>query len=136
MVAMAVPMVKSVFQNYQLRSAVSYASGTIQSTRYQALQNGYPFQLVLTAAGSTMQIQNDKAIAGAWTNVGNAVPISGSGTPVTLGADTTMTFRPGGMVQSASADANGNTTITLTQAGRTATIVVSRYGNINVAYAP
>jgi hypothetical protein len=129
-------MVKSVFQNYQLRSAVSYATGTIQSTRYQALQNGYPFQLVFAAAASTMQIQNDKAMSGAWANVGNAVPISGSGTAVTLGADTTLTFRPGGMVQSSSAGAGGNTTITLTQAGKTATIVVSRYGNINVAYTP
>jgi Tfp pilus assembly protein FimT len=136
MVALAIPMVQNVFQFYRLRGAVSSATGTLQSTRYQALQRGYPYQLVLNSANSTMQIKNDPTNTGAFANVGNALPLSGTGTPVTLSSDETFTYRPGGMVVSPAADANGNTTFTLTQGTKRATLIVSRFGNINVTYAP
>ena len=136
MTAMAVPAVRSATRYFQLRAAVASVSGTIQTTRYQALKVGYPYRLVLDNAAGTMQVQNDPSDTGAWANVDTTVPISGSGNPVSLNAAVTLTFRPGGMVTSPSADANGNTAMTVTFQSKSGTITVSRYGNVNIIYAP
>lgn len=135
--ALSMPLVQNTFAYFRLRGAASSVTGAIQSTRYQALQNGYPYAVALNKAASIYQIQNDPTNAGLFVNVGNAIPLSGSGNPVALDADKSFTFRPSGRVFSPQADANGNTTLTLTASnGKTATITVSRYGNINVIYAP
>jgi Tfp pilus assembly protein FimT len=137
LVALSLPMVQNTFGYFRLRGAVSSVTGAIQSTRYQALQNGYPYSLAFTKATGTFQIQNDPTNAGVFVTVGSAVPLSGSASTVALSGDTSFTFRPSGRAQSPQADANGNTAMTLTGAnGRTATITVSRYGNVNVTFAP
>jgi prepilin-type N-terminal cleavage/methylation domain-containing protein len=137
LVALSLPLVQNTFAYFRLRGAVSSVTGAIQSTRYQALQNGYPYAIALNAAARTYQVQDDPTNAGLFVNVGNTIPLSGSGDSVALDADKSFTFRPSGRVTSPQADANGNTTLTLTaRTGRTATITVSRYGNVNVTFAP
>jgi Tfp pilus assembly protein FimT len=135
LVALSMPLVQNTFAFFRLRGAVSSVTGTIQSTRYQALQSGYPYSIAMSKAANTFQIRNDPTNTGAFVSVGNPTPVSGSGTPALLDGDKSFTFRPSGRVVSPQADANGNTTLTLTASnGRTATITVSRYGNINVIY--
>ncbi|HEX7284932.1 MAG TPA: GspH/FimT family pseudopilin [Candidatus Angelobacter sp.] len=135
--ALSMPLVQNTFAYFRLRGAVSSVTGAVQSTRYQALQNGYPYAIALSAAAGTYQIQNDPTNTGVFASVGSAIPLSGSANAAALDTDKSFTFRPSGRVQSPQADANGNTTLTLTASnGRTATITVTRYGNVNVTFSP
>jgi len=124
----AIPIVRTVYSYYQIRSATSYVAGAIQSTRYQAISNGYGYKIVLNKAASTLQVQSDPARTSTFANVGNPIPLAGSSVPVVLGQDTALLLRPSGIVQAAA----GSTTITLTLGARTETITVSSYGNIKV----
>lgn len=143
MTAMAIPLVNNVTSYFRLRGAISSITGAVQSTRYQAIFQGCPYQLVFTAAANTYQIQNQCPAPGApigapvgpFANVCTPpvvncpVPLSGSGIPVTLNADITLTFSPGGRVTSATAPMS----MVVTYGGKPPeTITVSTYGNINV----
>jgi type II secretory pathway pseudopilin PulG len=135
MTAMAVPLVGNVTSYFRLRGAISSVTGVIQSTRYQAIFRGCPYQVVFLAAANTYQIQNQCPTGGAFVNAclpaaaACPMPLSGSATPVTLGADITLTFSPGGKVTSAAAPM----AMVLTYGGKPPeTITVSSYGSINV----
>lgn len=134
MTVMAVPLIGNVMGTYRLRSAVASVSGLIQTARYQAISSGYAYQIVLNKAASTFQVQSDPNRIGTFTNYCTpaaadcAVPLSSSGIPVVLGADTTLQFRPSGIVTATA----GSTTLTLTYQNKTETITVSSYGNVKV----
>jgi prepilin-type N-terminal cleavage/methylation domain-containing protein len=134
MTVMAVPLLNNVTGTYRLRSASSSVSGVIQSTRYLAISSGYTYQVVFKKTAATFQIQSDPNRTGTFANYcvpaasACAIPLANSGVPVALGADTTLQFRPSGLV-SASA---GSTTLTLTYGGKTQTITVSSYGSTKV----
>jgi prepilin-type N-terminal cleavage/methylation domain-containing protein len=148
----AIPIANSVTKTFQLKGAVASAAGVIKATRYQAIAQGYPMQVVITKATATYQIQADptKTAAGLFdgnfVNVGNAEPLSGSGLTPTLGANITLYFSPSGKVSLTTAPGPPPT---LTSCGtvatpppcqivmtfgtnNTETITVSAYGNIDV----
>lgn len=129
-VAIAVPLMRPAVQRYQLRAAATSVGGAIQATRYRAISDGFPYQLVLSKAAGTYQVQNNPNFltGGGYANVGSAVPISGFSTVVTLSGDTTFQFRPSGLVTAPVGAMN----LTLTYAGNTETITVSTYGNVKV----
>jgi prepilin-type N-terminal cleavage/methylation domain-containing protein len=127
--AFSIPMVTGSLNAYRLNSAVASVTGAIQSTRYQAIQMGYPFQVVFDNAAGTYQIKSDVNDVNNFVNVGSAIPFSQANW---MGAATTFTFRPGGAVQSPQAAANGTTTMTVTYKGKVETITVSAYGLIQV----
>jgi prepilin-type N-terminal cleavage/methylation domain-containing protein len=135
MTAMAVPLVGNVTSYFKLRGAISSVTGVIQSTRYQAIFQGCPYQVIFVAAANTYQIKNQCPAGGAFVNVclpaaaSCPLPLSGSGTPVTLNADITLTFSPGGKVSSTAAPM----AMVITYGGKPPeTITVSSYGSINV----
>jgi prepilin-type N-terminal cleavage/methylation domain-containing protein len=135
MTAMAIPLVNNTVSYFRLRGAVASVTGAIQSTRYQAIFQGCPYQVVFTAAANTYQVKNSCPSTGTFSNVCPAsltacpLPLSGSGTPVTLGADITMTFSPGGKITSATAPM----VMVITYGGKPPeNITVSSYGSINV----
>jgi prepilin-type N-terminal cleavage/methylation domain-containing protein len=134
MAVMAIPLLNNIMNAYRLRSAVSSVTGFIQSARYQALSSGYGYQVVFDKAASTIQIQSDPNRVNTYTNLcvpaapSCPIPLSGSGIPVVLGADTTLQFRPSGIVTATA----GSTTLTVTYGGKTETITVSSYGNVKV----
>ena len=131
MTAIAVPVVKSSLNAYRLSSGVSSVTAAVQTTRYKAIQFGYPFQIVFTAATSNYQILSDPTDTGAFANVGN--PVVFTTVPNMMNAITTFTFRPGGAVQSPPALGNGNTIMTLTYSNAIPEVItVSAYGRINV----
>lgn len=128
MTLIALPLITNVYRSYQLNQAVHAITGAIQTTRYQAISSGYPFQVVFSKANSTFQIQKDQNLTGTFINVGGAVPLEGASAGLVLGQDTTLQFHPGGLVTAAV----GSTTLTMTCNGRTESISVSTYGNIKV----
>ncbi len=83
----AVPQVKSGMYRYRLNGAVASATWAIQSTRYQALMAGYPYQVVFTKATNEYQIQDLPTGSASYANVGSAVPLSGSATVPKSGHD-------------------------------------------------
>ena len=138
MAVIALPLMNNVSSYFKLRGAVSSATGAIQSTRYQAIFQGCPFQVVFTAATGNYQVTNSCPNTGVFTNFCQSgatscpVPISGSGNKITLNADLTLTFSPGGRVTSA-AFPNGGINMTLTYPGKTPEVItISSYGSINV----
>jgi prepilin-type N-terminal cleavage/methylation domain-containing protein len=130
--AMAIPQVRSGLWTYRLNSAVAMSKWAIQSTRFQALEKGYPYQVAFSAANLNYQIQNLPPTCSGVTpcatyqNVGGVVPISSW--PMTVNQDTTITFQPNGFVTSAP-----SSSFTVTYQGVTATITVSNYGNVGVS---
>jgi prepilin-type N-terminal cleavage/methylation domain-containing protein len=121
----AIPQVKTQVYNYRLNSAVAMAKWSIQSTRFQALMKGYPYQVVFSAASTSYQIQN-LPTGTTFQNVDGTVPLASW--PMTLNADTTINFKPNGAVTVTV----GSSTFTITYQGTTKTITVSNYGNVTV----
>ena len=135
--AIAIPFIQSSTRYFSLRAAASSLSGAIQSTRYQAIFHGCKYQIAFRAATYDYQISSEApaagatTCAGAFTNVGGPIPLAGARTGVTLNADVTLQFSPGGIVQPV---AGNMAAITLTQPGVTTaeTIQVSTYGKVLV----
>jgi len=125
---MAIPSVRSGVNRYRLQGAVASSTWAIQSTRYQALMEGYPFQVVFTTSDNSYQIQSSPANNGTFTNVPNsgAVPISGSG--AALSADTTLRFKSNGFVTAAV----GGYTYSITYNGLCQKVTVTNYANITI----
>jgi Tfp pilus assembly protein FimT len=131
----SIPVINSVMGAYRLRSAVSSVTGVIQMARFQAISSGYAYQVVLSKSTSTFQVQSNPTWpTGTFSNycvpaaATCPVPLSNSGIPVVLGTDTTLQFRPSGMVTATV----GNTNLTLTYGNKTQNIAVSTYGTIKV----
>jgi len=123
--AMAIPQVKSSLYAYRLNSAVAMAKWGIQSTRFQALSKGYPYQVVFTAASASYQVQSAPN-GTTYSNVGTVVPLAAW--PMTFSADTTVNFKANGFVSSTP----GNN-FSITYQATTAQITVSNYGNVSVS---
>lgn len=123
--ALAVPTIQRSMYSYRLSSAVAMATWAIQSTRFQALSKGYPYQVVFSSSAMTYQIQNLPS-GSTYANVGSAVPLSGW--PMTLNQNTTINFKPNGIVTATV----GSNVFTITYLTTTKTVTVSNYGNITV----
>ncbi len=130
--AAVIPMVQVTFRIYQLRSAVASVRGVIQSTRYRAISDGYPYQITFDSTKGTYQVANNPGFqsvpAPAYTNIGTAQPLAGSSVVVTMSSDQTMQFSPSGKVTFVT----GTGSFTLSLLGNTKTFTVSQYGNVNV----
>jgi Tfp pilus assembly protein FimT len=125
--ALAAPTIVSSMNWYRLQGAINSATWAVQSTRFQALMAGYPYQVVFTKATNSYQMQNLPPGAATYANVGNAVPLSGSNT--SLNQDVTFRFSPNGSVLAIPAAAS---TFTITYMGTTKSITVSTYGNVKI----
>jgi prepilin-type N-terminal cleavage/methylation domain-containing protein len=123
--AAALPSVRSGVNTYRLNSAVAMAKWGLQSTRFQALEKGYWYQLVVTAATNSYKTQYSTDKGTTWTDVaGSTTPLSAW--PMTISADTTIRFQPNGYVSAPV----GGYSFTISYQAATATITVSNYGNV------
>ena len=90
------------------------------------MSQGYPFRVAFDATTRQYQVGSQPPGAASFSNVGNAVPLSGSS--VTISPNTTLQFRPNGAVTATT----GSLSFTITYSGLTKTVAVSNYGNITV----
>jgi len=123
--AMAIPQIKNQMFSYRLTSATTNIKWAIQSTRFQALMKGYPYQVVFSSSNFNYQIQNLPS-GTTYQNVGSTVPLAAW--PMTVSADTTLQFKPNGSVTASV----GGLSFTITYQGTTKTVTVSNYGNVTV----
>ena len=125
----AIFAINGALGNYRLHNAVASATWAIQSARYQALMEGYPFEVAFNATTNSYQLLSEVPPASTYSNVGTSVPLSS--TAMTINQNTTFQFTPMGYV---TAPVGSLTNFTITAWGNTATIVVSNYGNVTVTY--
>ena len=123
---MAIPSITTGLRDYRISGAISSVTWAIHSTRYQSLMQGYPYQVVLSSASNSYQLQNSPASNGTYTNVGTSVPFSSY--PVTLSADTTLNFKPNGYVT----PTTGALNFTITYQGVCQKLTVTNYGNVSI----
>ena len=136
-VAIAVPQISSTLDYFRYRQAVSSVRGAIQSSRYQAISQGFRYRLALTKATSTYQLTYESdpvnnpgtyvAVPGA---AGTAVSWNGAwNKTASISADTTLQFNPSGVVSATT----GALTFTLSYTNRpTETFTISTYGRVSV----
>ncbi len=130
--AMAVPLILSSLQYYQLQSAVTSVTGTIQSTRYRAIFDGCPYQVAFSKATGTYQILSEVTGAGcatSFTNTGGSVYFA-KPSKILLNQDTTLQFSPGGTVQVVTGSLNFNLSYVGSSMARNVT--VTKYGSVKV----
>jgi len=124
--AIAIPPARSAIATYQLNAAVDAATGAIQTTRYQAIMHGYPYQIALYATNNTYQVLSEPPNSLAFASVGNPIPLSGSA--ITLSAATTLQFSPNGSVSAPLGQMN----FSISYKGNAKTVTVSNYGSISI----
>ena len=131
--AIALPIVQTTVNKYQLKAATSSATWAVQSTRFQSLMEGYSYQVTFSGGtgglNPTYQIASKPVGASSYTNIGTAIPLSSK--PVVLGATTVFQFQPNGTVAT-SPVSTPPYTFTISYSGTTETITVSNYGNVDV----
>jgi Tfp pilus assembly protein FimT len=126
LLAMSIPKFNQAITSYKLHAAAESAAWGMQSTRYQALQKGYTYQMVINATNNTYQVQSKPIGATSFSNVGNVIPMSAS--PVTVNAATTLQFSPNGTVTATV----GTQTIIFSYLSQTETVTVTNYGSVTV----
>jgi len=108
----AIPITINAMRSYRLTAAVSAATAAIQSNRYAAIMNGYPYQLVFTQATSSYQVYTMIPPATTYSAVvkmggtvypTSPVPVSGSG-DISISRTATFQFFPGGTVTETSSN--------------------------------
>lgn len=135
--AISIPMIQNTLRVYSLRSSVAALTGAIQTTRYQAIYHGCPYQIAFSAANFNYTVQTEAPAIGGTQCLAAFVPTTPPitaillpGRGVALGGNLTLQFNPGGQVL----PIVGNmTTITLTYPGLPAeNVQVSNYGRVYV----
>jgi prepilin-type N-terminal cleavage/methylation domain-containing protein len=145
--AITAPIVSSAVANYQFKNSLSITTGAIKSTRYQAIDTGFPWRLVFDSTAMTYQAQENttdpSGATGTFNNVKTAVPLAGASYKPALSASITLQFSPSGAVKIVTSP-GGTTTVsscgavpapcsfTLSYKGNTEAITVSAYGNVSV----
>jgi len=134
LVGIAVPVIKNALAAYDLSAAVAAVSGSIESTRYQAIAIGCPYNIAFSSATTTYQIGYEAlsgtppTCAASFSNLGNAIPWS-SAAGISISAATTLQFSPNGSVTAT----NGSLAFSLTNGHQTESITVSGVGNVTVS---
>lgn len=125
--AMAIPQVKRSLYQYRLSSEVAMITWAIQSTRFQSLMEGYPYQVVFTQSSNSYQIQSEPTGSASFSNVGSSVPMSTA--PITIDQNMTVQVKPNGSLSVTV----GTTPLTVTYQGGITQITVTSYGNVLVS---
>jgi type IV fimbrial biogenesis protein FimT len=137
---MALPQARNVIRSYRLNAAASAIKSAVQSTRYQAIMVGCPYQLVFTSASTNYQLTTEKVTGSPPACDTTFTTVSGYGAipwtttrEVTISADTTLQFNPNGTVTVQPANTPPpSPTMTLSMAGVTRTVSISGVGNVQI----
>jgi len=127
--ACALPLTKGIFNVYRLRAAATTAAMAIESNRYHAIMQSYPYQIAFSATTNSYQVLSEVPPANTFSNVGGPIPLDPGGTS-TISATMTFQFSPGGIVTLVGGTMPA--TFTVTNSSGTKTITVSSVGNVTV----
>jgi prepilin-type N-terminal cleavage/methylation domain-containing protein len=131
----AVPIINNSMRVYSFRSSIAAFTGIIQSTRYNAIYHGCPYQLTFTAAPMTYTVASQVPAVGTTTCLAAmgvasaAVPLPGKG--AALNTNLTLLFHPSGLVQATTGSLT-TTTMTFPGIAQAENIQVSAFGRVYV----
>jgi prepilin-type N-terminal cleavage/methylation domain-containing protein len=135
---MAIPASRTAIATYRLDAAVNSVTGAIQSTRYQAIMHGYPFQIDIDGTANTFQVSSEPGGTTTFTATGTAIPLSGSAVTINVGTTNStstghviLQFKPNGSILATSGQSMPMS-FTVSYNGTTKTLTVSNYGAISV----
>ncbi len=128
MTVIALPQVEAALNTYRLSSGVSSATWAIQTTRYQAIMHGYPYQVTFNSANNTFQVLSQPGGASTFTDIGSPVPMANALVTYSFNPTTTFQFSPTGAVTAV----GGSMSFTVSCNGAIKTVTVSNYGSITV----
>jgi prepilin-type N-terminal cleavage/methylation domain-containing protein len=133
--AIAVPIINNSMRVYNFRSSISAFTGIVQSTRYNAIYHGCPYQLTFTASPMTYTVASEVPAVGTNTCLlamgpaSAAVPLPGRG--AALNGNLTLLFHPSGLVQATTGNLT-TTSMTFPGIAQAENIQVSAFGRIYV----
>jgi len=133
--AIAVPVINNSMRVYNFRSSIAAFTGIIQSTRYQAIYHGCPYQLTFTAATMTYTVASEVPAVGTNTCLtamgapSAAVPLPGKG--AALNGNLTLLFHPSGLVQATTGSLT-TTMMTFPGISQGENIQISAFGRVYV----
>lgn len=125
---LSVPMTMTALKTYHLNTAVAAVTGAIQSTRYQAIMQGYHYNITFDPTLTSYQVAAKVPPATTFSNVGAAIPWSTTGDVTISTPLTTLEFFPGGTVTASA----GSMTLSVGNGIASKTITVSGVGNVTV----
>jgi Tfp pilus assembly protein FimT len=145
--ATAIPVINTTLYNMHLGSAASSLASAIQSTRYQAISTGCPYQLTLLPASNSYQLATE-VITGnpptcdtTYTNTGpnnNPAPVSFASSDVTISTttacpNTSFLLNPSGTISAVNTPTIASSfCIVLAHGVTTKTVTVTGVGNVKV----
>jgi len=138
---MAIPIFGNAMKNYYQSATISAAAGAIQSTRFQAIMHGYPYQITFTSSTMSYQVYTESAGVScppAFSAVGNAVPLPSAGSVSMTGTTATFTFYASGTVYGTVPTTSPCTpaaapTLQIKNSVKSNTITVSGVGDVSIS---
>jgi Tfp pilus assembly protein FimT len=138
---LAIPIFTNAMKNYYQAATVSAAAGAIQSTRFQAIMRGYPYQITFTSSTKSYQLYAEAAgvtCPPTFSAVGTATPLPSAGGVSLTGTTVTFTFYGSGTVYGSVPTASpclptAAPTLQIANSVKSNTITVSGVGNVTTA---
>ncbi len=150
--AISLPAISRTMTNMHVLSSATTLAEVIQSTRYQAVSTGCPFEITLTAANNTYQILTEQVITSltsppycASTYTASPLQVDSYGQPVvfansdvtmsSITPSTTLVLNPSGTVSTAATvttPALYTIVFSATTGTQTKTLTVSGVGNVGI----
>jgi len=143
--AISLPIINKTLTSMHVTSSASTLAGIIQSTRYQAICTGCPYEIVLTPASNSYQILGESVVTSSTAppvcattytppvNSPVAVKFANSDVVFTISPSSTLMLNPSGTVTtttSTTIPAIFTIVFSPTQGTQTKTITVSGVGNV------
>jgi hypothetical protein len=138
---MAMPIFTNAMKNYYQSATISAAAGAIQSTRFQAIMHGYPYQITFTSSTMSYQVYAESAgvtCPPTFSAVGKAVPLPSAGSVTMTGTTVTFTFYGSGTVYGTVPTASpclpaAAPTLQIKNSVKSNTITVSGVGDVSIS---
>ncbi len=153
--AISLPTINRTITNMHLTSSATSLAGVIQSTRYQAISTGCPYEVTITAASRSYQIYTEKVVtsptappvcattysyvcASNYSGAACAIQFANSDVNVSfnpVSATSTLVLNPSGTISTTSSITTPSTfTIVFSPStgSQTKTVTVSGVGNVRI----
>jgi len=147
--AISLPAINRTITSMHVSSSATSLAGVIQSTRYQAIATGCPYEVAVTAASNSYQISTEPVVTSSGAPVcastysyvcaaqvsSTACPIVFANSDVIVNANQTLVLNPSGTISTTSSITTPSTftiVFSIANGSQTKTVTVSGVGNVSI----
>jgi prepilin-type N-terminal cleavage/methylation domain-containing protein len=147
--AMSLPAINRTITSMHLSSSATSIAGVIQSTRYQAIATGCPYEVAITASSGSYQISTEQVVSTSTAPVcsstysyvcaskisSTACPVVFANSDVIINANQTLVLNPGGTISTTTTITTPSTftiVFSIANGSQTKTVTVSGVGNVSI----